>query len=643
MSASEDGETSQFEGTRQTPAVRLAWGASLLLAITIAALLAFAPTLSMPFFADDIDLLHRTADYREGVLSLRAYVSATHNEHRIPVMRLLVLASTTPGGLDSRTFHAAAIAVHVGCGVLVALMIAPAFGRAYALFGGALFAVSGVFSSMVVWAPTSAVFSLSLFFVLLARHAVAGTERPRLVMASIALLAASLSLNGSVVAVIPFCIGYWMKLGPTRLRRVAVAAGWIAGAALVFRWSSAAFVAAPSDTGVGELWYMARNGLFLVLSASIRWIRSWMAASAGAAPNVAELLTGTLLAGLVMRALPRQLRREVLILVVSAALLALAIGYGRREQPISVIYWTDRYYYAFAAPFAVASVAIARLAIGRASRCWLVAALTALVVAAGVIVTRHQLGPQVGAAHILAHTRAMMHARSLAALVRDEAARAPMRVPDGSVPLPGVHKGKMTLAAIVRGVYPRGIEGLELVRGGAPTDDARVNIILKTWALREGWTCSPVESVSGRLRATSDSDVDFRKGPFDAQIGPGFHGWNFGTRSRWLSRRGSLTLPWAGQRSLVVEANVPSAALRKAGILGPADRVNVRANGTTLGALDFSGDDFVSQSFPLPSALGDSIEISLESTFSWHARQVYPNNLDPRELSVNVIAIRLVD
>lgn len=625
------------------PAGAPATAALLVLAIALAALLAYAPTFSMPFFTDDIDQLHSVADYREGVLSLGAYLSAGHNEHRIPVMRLVALAATAPGGLDARAFHLTVFAVHVGCAVLVALMIAPAFGRLYALLGGVLFAVSGVFSSMVVWAPTSAVFSFSLFFILLARHAIAGTERPRVGLASIALLAAALSLNGSVVAVVPFCIAYWERLGATRARRAVVAATWIVVAALVFRWSSAAFVAAPDAMGAAQLWHAARNGVFLVLSASIRWIRSWMAASAGTSPNAAELLSGTLLAVVAAGALPRGLRRHVLVLSASAALLALAVGYGRREQPIATIYWTDRYYYAFGAPFAVASVAVARLVIDRARRRWLVAALTLLVAAAGAVVTRHQLHPQITAEHIRAHRAALAQARTLAEALRIEASGSPMRVPDGFVPLPGVHKGRMTLSAIVRGVYPDGIDGLEFARDRSRTDDDRLNAVLEAWARRARLPAPPVRAVRGCLEPTAGSGVDFRIGAFDAEVGPGFHSWEPHIGARWMSRRGRLTLARSGQRAIAIEASVPGRELRKASLLAPEDRVSVFANGILLGELSFFDTDLVTTEFLLPPGVGSPVELTFVSSFAWHPRQVFAKSRDARELSIAVAAVRLVD
>jgi hypothetical protein len=615
----------------------------LFLVVATAAVIAFAPSLSMPFFADDIDLLHRTGNYRAGNLSLGDYLAVNHNEHRMPVMRLMVLAATIPGQLDARAFHLAVLAVHIGCGMLVALMVLPAFGGTYALLAGAMFAASGAFSSMVVWAPTSAVFSLSLFFILLARHAIAGMPHPRIGIASVALLLAALSLNGSVVAVVPFSIAFWEKLGSTRARRLAVVTAWMIGAMLVFRWSSASFVAPAGGDAVAQLWPAARNGLFLLFSASVRWIRAWVWASPGTVPHVFELLGGSAVASLAVLTLPRDLRRQALALFASAGLIALAVGYGRREQPLSMLYWTDRYYYAFGAPFAVASVAVARVGIERVGRPWLAAALLPVVVAAGSIFTRHQIHPQVTADHIQAHSAAMVQARALVSLLRAEAASGPMRVRDGFIPLPGVHKNGMTLLAIVRGIAPRGVEGLEFVHAGAPTDDDRLNTVFRDWSRHTGWSDSPVLAESGRLTTVDSADVDFRKGPFDRQIGAGFHSWGLSVRSRWLSNRGSVTLPYDGQKSVVIEAHVPGRALRDAGILTASDRVSVRAGGVPIGALDFQHGDSVNQTFPLPQGMATSVEISFESSFTWYARQVYPNNLDPRELSITVVAVRLVD
>ena len=616
---------------------------AIFVALAAAALLAFAPTLSVPFFGDDIDVIHRTAAYRAGELTLYDYLAQNHNEHRMPVMRAVALAATLPGNLDARALHLAVFLVHAGCATLVALMVLPVLGTFYAMIAGAVFAVSGVFCSTVVWAPTCAVFSLSLFFILLARHAIDSPVRPRIALASVALLLAALSLNGSVVAVIPFAVAFWEKLGATRTRRAAVVAAWIIGAALVFRWSSANFVAPLGGDAGAQLWPAIRNGAFLVLSASTRWIRAWTAAVPGATPTPVALVTSSAIVALGVLILPNGLRKQVLVLLASAVLIALAVGYGRRDQPLWMLYLTDRYYYAFAAPFAAVSAAAGALGLERFYRRWLAPAVLAGVVAAGAMFTRNEVRPFVTADHIQAHRAAMVQGRSLATLLREEAAVRPLRISDGFIPLPGVQKNGMTLGAIVRGVYPRPIDGLQFVQAGGPTDDERLNAVLTAWARRAGWPHSPVLAAHGTLKTVVDADVDFRKGPFDSQVGPGFHAWEFVSRSRWLSRRGSVKLPYSGQKSVVIEARVLGQALRGAGILKPSDHVAVSANGTPIGTFDFQSGDQVTRGITLPASRADSVEIALESSFAWYARQVYPDNLDPRELSISVIAIRLTD
>ena len=612
-----------------------------LLAVAVAWMVAFSPTLSAPFIADDFELIQRTAQVREGTLPLSKYFSLNHNEHRIPVMRGVVLAGTALGNLDPRLFRAAIMAVHLGCAVLVVLMTRHALGLTYAAVAGALFVVSGSFSLMVVWAPTSAVFSLSLFFVLLARHALGEAARPRRGWASAALLGAMLSLNGSVVCVPSLIVGYWHRLGETPVRRGLMSAAWLIGAVAVFRWSSAAFVAPSEGLDGADAIAAARNASFLVLSAPVRWMVAWSDMPGGYVPGPMAMLIAGLVVGLLFVTTPPSLRRPVLVLMVSAVALSVAVAFGRRAEAMSTIYETDRYYYAFGAPFAVITAAGARCLSIRLFKRQPLRWVVLLILPLLTWITYREVHTVLKAPWIEAQAQGVVEARLLAGLLKREAARQPLAAPDGLVPLTGVPGDGLTLRAIVRGMYPGGLRGLTIVT--ADSDDDRVNAVLDEWSRQLGESVPPIVAENGRLRPTEVFGVDFSIGPFGDRVAEGFHGWASTMGARWLSRRGRVVVPYQGQRTLVVDLHLPSQLLTAAGLLGSKDALHVSVNGARIGSLALASGDHLRQAFALPSGLGPQLDVGLESTFVWRARQIYPENLDPRELSVSVRAILLSD
>ena len=96
------------------------------------------------------------------------------------------------------------------------------------------------------------------------------------------------------------------------------------------------------------------------------------------------------------------------------------------------------------------------------------------------------------------------------------------------------------------------------------------------------------------------------------------------------------------ERNLHLVASAPTPLLRQVLGTGMPFSVTVRVNGTVAGILSLDDQIRLDATLPLPPTSAAALKVELESAFVWHARQIYPDNPDPRELSLSVETIELL-
>jgi hypothetical protein len=236
-----------------------------------------------------------------------------------------------------------------------------------------------------------------------------------------------------------------------------------------------------------------------------------------------------------------------------------------------------------------------------------------------------------------AASRALTQGRLLARTIRPYAAAQPLTLANASIPIDGARRNSLTLAFVIYSEYPRGIPGVGVVEQPLSSQQAAVeNAILNRWATAASLPASPACVENGLLvpvRATSR--IDFQKGSYEENLDSGFSWWE--APFRWIGGHASLHLISA-PGDLVISAYAPVDQLRR------TIHINVAVNDRPAGAFSIATPgvhDYHLQSATLPP--GAPANITLTSDFIWHARDIVPQSLDDRDLSIAVFAIGFGD
>jgi hypothetical protein len=171
----------------------------------------------------------------------------------------------------------------------------------------------------------------------------------------------------------------------------------------------------------------------------------------------------------------------------------------------------------------------------------------------------------------------------------------------------GAHKNAMTLAFLIYSQYPRGIPGVRVVH------ESLDNALLRPW-----------------VRAAT-SGIDFKKGSYVEELVSGFSWWE--PPFRWMTGQGEIRLI-AAPGPLVISAYAPVDLLHR------SIDVAVTANGRAIGQFAIGSPGMHEYSLQVPDITpGRLADITLTSNVVWHARDIFPDSLDERNLSIAIAAI----
>jgi len=233
----------------------------------------------LSYALDDMDLLADLATMRSGHIPFYLFLAQPHNEHLVPLVRLLFWGATWVSGIDAWAARIAVVLVHVAGAMACAILTSyVSRNRLAPWLAGTLYAGAGGFAGSVVWEITIATFSIAatlLSFAILAVAGPAGHRKAALIASLALVLASGMGMAaGSVVAAtsIPaYILIENPKLAVSRWRAILayllLAALILVGASLALaHWSVSATLRFSGLLGGG----------WLILTAPFRFLVAWV-------------------------------------------------------------------------------------------------------------------------------------------------------------------------------------------------------------------------------------------------------------------------------------------------------------------------------------------------------------------------------
>ena len=549
-------------------------------------------TLALPYLSDDFEHGQLIAQIRAGLEPGRDLITVPFHGQTLVLLRLLFWFGTLAGGMSLTWVRLGICAAHiagaVGCAILCRRWTS---SRLAGFLAATLYAGALGFIGEQVWWPSSGIFCLGATFFIFALVAL-DAGRVWLCVSMLAL--AALGLNGVLAAALGLPVCYWLLRG--RLPPMALL---LVTAALL-------------AIGLWRVGFSLRGlelGAWLIFTAPLRFFSGFATFALPGFRTICELSP---LGWLPLLAsawfMNLQHRRILLIVWTPAILLALLVGMARADYPFRFgpgsLYTADRYYYFFLFPLVTQCGLIASM--GRQS-----AAGIAILTAAALFGSRAHYLANIPRASFDASRQAQEQGRKLVETIRSYPAR-PLLLTDARA-----RDNSLTLAFLIYSEYPRGIPGVRLVQHPlTPSQAATENSLLNGWAARP------------TLR------IDFKDASYEANLDYGFSWWE--APFRWMSGRASLHLV-AAPGDLVISAYAPVDQLHR------AIHVSVKANGEAVGEFAISTPGIHDYRLHAPDFKpGTTVDFTLTSDFVWHARDILPDSLDERDLSIAISSICFV-
>jgi hypothetical protein len=581
----------------------IAWFALLVLAMA-------RPTLALPYLSDDFEHIRLIAQIRAGLEPGRDLIVLPFHGQTLVLLRLLFWFGTLAGGMSLTWVRLGICAAHVagaaGCAVLCTRWTG---SKLAGFIAGTLYAGALGFINEQIWWPSSAIFCLGAAFLILA---IAALERDALGCGVLMLTIAALGLNGVLVAALPLPVYCWLR---GRRRNANVLLGMIlALLALAFWQQTRTYDREPIELSLRAF----ELGGWLIGTAPFRFFSGF---TTFAMPGFQTILEWSPVAWLPLLGSAWFMRarygRVLLLVWAPAVLVSLMVGLARsgfffgRYGP-GVLYIADRYYYFFLFPLVTHCVLF--LNTFKLPR-WGPFAVFVLLAAALAGSRAHYLA-NVPYGNFEASGRALQRGRQLVETIRSSTTR-PLLLADQSIPMDGAHMNAVTLATLIYSEYPRGISGVNFVRAPLDAQQAAIeNSLLKPWA------------------RVPSSRIDFKDGSYEEDLTSGFSWWE--APFRWIGGRASLHLT-AASGDLVIVAYAPIDQLHR------PIHVTVTVNGRYAGTFAIIAPGVHDYRLQVPAmAPGSTANITLTSDVVWQARDLFPQSLDERELSVAISAIGFV-
>jgi hypothetical protein len=471
---------------------------------------------------------------------------------------------------------------------------------------GTLYAGALGFINEQIWWPSSAIFCLGAAFLILATVAI---ERDSLGWAVLTLIIAFLGLNGVLIPALILPLYCWLS---GRRRAAGVLLGVILALLALAYWQQTIH---HDREQISLSLRGFELGAWLIGTAPFRFFSGFTTFAMAGFQTILKWSPVAWLPLLGSAWFMNARQRRILLAVwTPAILLAVLVGLARanyypdRYGP-GVLYIADRYYYFFLFPLVTQCVLF--LSTLRLNRLGTLAVFG--ILAAALIGSRAHYLANVPRLNFELASRALDQGRILVQTIRNSKTR-PLLLTDATIPMDGAHMNALTLAFLIYSEYPHGIPGVRFVRGPLDAQEAAIEkSLLKPWT-----------------RAAS-SAINFKAASYQEDLTSGFSWWE--PPFRWMAGRASLHLI-AAPGDLVITAYAPVDQLHR------AIHVSISVNGKAVGS--FAISDPGTHDYRLAVGTlrpGNTADVTLTSDLVWHARDIFPQSLDERDLSIAVSAI----
>jgi hypothetical protein len=621
----------------------------------------FRKAFLLSYALDDMDQLAALAAMRSGHMPFYLFLALPHNEHLLPLVRLLFLAATWVSGIDAWAARIAVMLIHIAGAMACAILTSyVSRNRLAPWLAGTIYAGAAGFSSIVIWEITAANFSLAatlLYFAIVALAGPAGRGKAAL-CASLALVLASCMGMAAAAVVAGTSIPAYIflanpKLALSRWRAILVylllAVLMLLGASLnLAHWGGS-----PTVRFSGLL-----RGGWLTLTAPLRFLMSWRPLlESWLLRSPLHIAAGSVAAWAILLVSSYWLERKARILLLALwagdCVFTLLIGLGRSGVSLFDLFMTDRYYYFFLLPLsihvaAVAAAWISGLTANRRGAKPLAAIAIAFVIAVSLVGSRAKLDLTIPWTIWQLHERALLRGQALVRLIAARASALQgsreLWLSDGEIPFEGVHKNSIQLSTLFFTEFPNGLPGVKWSYGepGIPAADALVeNQLFDGWSQAFG-IASPMCVADGALQEVGTIGwIDFRRAPFDKAVIRGFHHWE--RPFRWMTRSGTVRVPGEGGGALVIRAHIPLILFHRKWPDFRGLRAEVQVDSTPVGEIFITREEDQEFRLPLPADIQSKIatnhgaDVTLRSDLTWTGADV--GILDDRELSLDLITI----
>jgi hypothetical protein len=554
------------------------------------------PTLRLPYLSDDFEHGQLISEIRAGLRPASDLIAVPFHGQTLVLLNLIFWFGTMAGGMSLFWVRVAICAVHVagaaGCAILCVRWTG---SRLAGFVAGSLYAAALGFINEQIWWPSSAIFCLGAAFLILTLVAV---EYDAIGWAIVMLIVAALGMNGVLVAALILPIYCWLR---GRRRDAGILLGVILALLAVAFWQQTR----TQDREQMTLSLRAIElGAWLIGTGPLRFVSGF---TTFALPGFRTILEWSPVAWLPLLAsawlMRRRYGRVLLLAWTPAILISIMVGLARADYHPDrygpgVLYIADRYYYFFLFPLVVHCVLF--MSTLQLRRWGSVAAQ--VVLAAAIIGSRAHFIANVPRGNFEIAGRALDQGRALVEKIRTSPVK-PLILNDAPIPIDGAHKNMMTPAFLIYSEYPRGIFGVRIVQGPL---DARQPVI-------------------------ENSRIDFKKASYEQNLVSGFSWWE--PPFRWMGERGEIRLI-AAPGDLIITAYAPVDQLHR------SIEVTVGVNALAIGKFAISTPGTHDYRLQMPELTpGGSVDITLTSHVVWHARDIFPDSLDERNLSIAISAI----
>lgn len=625
----------------------------------------YARSLGAGFGWDDMDYLHVAADFVAGDEPLSRNVFRLHQEHMMPLSRLVFATTLATLGAEAWPIRLVNLIFHGLGGLAMALLAARLVRSTGAgIASGIAYVLPAAFSSMWIWIPSGGGVPMGLAATAGLCALVLTQDRLR---RSLFLILAFLS---SAVACLSENTALFFLASPILLHAVSRARS-----RRLPDFPLVALVLAPgiATTAVFLTQYGHTQGFtlaavpaallhvgFLLASAPLRFLFPAFLLTFTAPGETRVLLFasayGLLLLGLVAiatLALPGARRYALeLAAITSGPLVWISIvGFARATTPYSDLWFQERYYF----PLLLPASLIAGMLFRGFIHDWLptqprsvrVLARTILLVMLGAyaLSQRSALNARIPYTTFSSHTARFDALRDVLRQMRHP---EKLVIPDTAIAFSDLHNSRLSTRLLVSLAGPSLRTSFDIGPALLPPREAqRLRSALQPLALNPDPQLRLSVDEHGALVQSESGLADFTVAPHENRVTGGFHHWE--RRYRWLGRSGTVRLPASGS-TLIAQVGAPLTTIRQAmpSITAIVLRVHIRAaSGPAyeLPPISLTNDAAVSYEVEVPTGLqspaNTELFVDLRADTVWRPSLVLGSD-DSRELSARIYRVGIV-